>query len=237
MNKNPINIVIFIFIIYSCSTGNYDIKKYKQLAINPEYKTNVKNKISLKLVDTLNITTPNRAIRYFSNDIFNDSLFFGVVSSFGGKDINKIDVYDLKKEQFIKTIEIADFKIKKNIKNISVHSLDTIILTFYYPPELMIINDKGTVIKDIKLGDLKLTIDNPKYPKTDNYYVSMINNKPIIEDNKIYFIIEPMGVTDMPGFKKVERLAIYDLKKNQLTKAVCPAKGPIALEGVFYLSQ
>ncbi len=237
MKKFIIRILILNF-LYSCSTeNNYDTDKYKQFETNPEYNLKVKNKVKLKPIDTLNITTKNKPIHYFSNDIYKDSLFFGIVSTFGGKDRNKIDVYDLKNERFLKTIQVTDYKITQPMLNVSVHSLDTIIVTQAYPPEIKLINYTGNIVRNIKLGNIELNIDNPKAPKIDNYYLVRLNNKPRIIDNKLYFLIEPMGVANMPGFKNAQRLAIYDLKNDTLLKAICPAKGPVALNGVFYLNQ
>ena len=228
--------VLFLTIIItllSCSNDSDDTNDYNKLVTNPAYESPFDNDFTLKLVDSLNITTEARPNDYMNKDIFADTLLFG--NDWNEK--NKIDVYDLKNKKFLKTIEIADYKVKNNFASISVHSLDTILIAYDYPPEFQFANFEGKIIKDIKLGDLKLTIDNPKAPKTDNYRLPIFNDKPIIYNNKLYFTITPMGVQDLPGFKRVERIAIYDLKKDSLIKAVCPMKGPIALKGVFYLSQ
>ena len=235
-------IFFIIFLFSSCNnthteTKGYSKDVYKKLAANPNFHEKINQKVELKLVDTLHIITRDKPISYLANDIYKDSLFFGLRNPFGGQDNNKIDVYNLKTGSFVKTINIEAYKIKRAINNISVHSLDTIFITQFFPPNIKIINFNGDILKSIDLGKINLIIDNKDAPVEDNYYVTMMHNKPKLMNNRIYFLINPMGSADMPGFRRAQKLGIYDLKKDKIIGGFCPPKGVMALKGVFFLNQ
>ena len=230
------NIVLLFSLLFIRCNPSYDKEAYNRLAVNPGYKKAFKQEVTLTLTDTLNILTQDKPIYYKLNDIYKDTLFFGA-RGIAKKERNLIDIYNLKKKLFSHTVQYPEFEFPMAFDDFTVYNPDSIFLVFSNPPEIKIVDTKGNVNKKIKFGPVDLSIKNKKIKKNNSYSLSFLFNKPQIARNRLYVKIDPNGLGEIEGLREAKRILMYDLHDDQLIKAICPEKGPMALKGVFYLYQ
>ncbi len=231
-------VFLILWFVLSVACSRFDRTQYDRLAINPDYEKPFDQIYTIVPSETLDIKITNRPIEHLYKAIYNDTLYFGTDGF--EQDRNVIDVIDIKNKTYLKKITLPEYQVVQNIKGISVHNFDTIFLWHYYPPVILLTNFNGTVQKKIKPGNIPLNIGNiwvKTKLKDNDYGITMFNNSAYIIKNRLYIGIEPLGFTEAKGYRKAERILIYNLETNSVEKAICQPQGPLSIENVYYLNQ
>ena len=228
--------LILSILCISCDNteGKHENTKqnYEEFSYNGDYDKKFDRKIELSLNDSLSMDTPPTSPNlYFDSYIYNDSLFFGINPP------NNIDVYNLNSKLFIKNIEIPEHILKGDLQNIYVKSFDSIYATNYFPPIIYHLNYDGMVVNKIAGDVLKLNIQNERVPLNEVNYrfpFYLTYQKPQVIDDKLYLVIEPIGSAKRDGFKKTQRIGVFDLHNSRWEKAICEPKGLMSLDKTFF---
>lgn len=214
---------LFFFVLIGCNSNSGKINGVKLPS---------SEKFSLKFVDSLNLNTPNKVPTEYSDGfILNDSLFYGIGFN------NTIEVFNLKKENHLKSIFLDRNFIRGDIQNIVVKSIDSIYVFNSYPPKMFLINISGDIIDDYNFGNLPLKINRNDLPENEilytipKYYGYI---KPQIVKDKLYLPIAPIGAEEMEGFTQTERIGIYNISNKNWEKAIVPPKGILSKLNLNY---
>jgi len=204
MNRIP-DLVIFLLLLFFTSCNNGNIKK-------PDVTSNNQFKFNATVTDTINITLNGKLSNWlFEQYLLNDSTLY-ILDIFNSPKC--IYIININKRKITDSICIKkDFMINNRITNIYVHNKDSILCIENYPAHIMLINNKGEIIKNINFKSITKN-DSLFSPYLGNefginnisYYDSRISN--------LYVTLIPNGSADFMGDTGFYRQAIFNLKTD-----------------------
>ena len=181
-NKNIIKIFllfsILLLLFFAIKSNNYQNIITECLECPQNQILN--NIYSLVLEDSLNIPTENNAPKQFTSFCLKNNRFlYG-----GGINDNKIYVYDLSICKLIKKINV-NFKKVSSIYGINVLNKDSIFIVKDYPPQIILIDSNGKIIKIRKdLDKIKNINLESRYRKIGfSFPVFLFYQNPIFDKN------------------------------------------------------
>ena len=174
--------------------------------------TNYSDTYSLKLVDSLIIKTPPQCYsKYHSLALYNDSLIFAV----NQHSFNIIDVFDIKKKKYIKSITISEDLLNDRVSGLYIKAIDSIYFCQSSPPEIFLVNFNGNIID--KWSNNDLIIKTKSFPKLSSSQIHfntyMGTHLPAMSKNYFFVSTDPKGFNYK--YPQIKRIGQYDLLERK----------------------
>lgn len=224
-------VLISIFIISCSSNSNLDVEKFESY-ISPDYQGLRKNNLDLMVSDTVYITLPFVSYNMFCNfDLYKDSILY-CSSAIEG---DKLYRFNIVSGCFESMFELdPNLTLTKEIYMYKVLSEDSIFISMFPKPGLLLVNGKGEVLNKWFDKDFEISSAQEKILNKEGFGIagcSRLQGLSVCE-NRVWFVLSPSSSTDILGNPDVNRHGVYDLERKEWTKFMAPYEGVLKYKGI-----
>lgn len=224
--------ILIISIVVACNNNdNVDMKRLETY-LTPDCHSPNMNNADIVFLDTIYITLPVVTYDDYCNfDVFNDSILYcsSMIES------SKLFRFNMSSKKLDNILQLdPNLTLTKDIHMYKVVSDDSIYITKYPSPGIILINNGGTIINkwdgiDIEISQLQeKNLHDEGFGLSDCSRLQNLN----IDGEIIYLVLSPASPIDFLGDPQIKRHGIYNLKERKWINFIAPYEGVLKYKGI-----